>query len=451
MDNPIHQNMTARSETVSDQQQRLTVSVPANQVSQRVASRLRQIAKTAKVPGFRPGKVPMSRIQSDYGYSVQEEIMDELIRETLFRAVEQEKIRFVGMPQIEKIEQQDGQVVYTALLERFPQVELKPFSELQVEKVTGSVQDNDVQEMIEQLRKQHQTFTPKTEAAASGDRVTIDFKGRVDGELFEGGSAEGQSLILGSGRMIPGFEAGIEGMQPGETKTIDVTFPEDYQAENLKGKPAQFEITLQQLESAQLPELDDELARKFGIEEGGIEKLRQDVRNNMDREVRQAIRMQNRDRVMDALLATHEFDVPEALVKEEIERLKRRFAEQFASQFGGNFDPSTLPANLFNDEMFRGDATRDAKLRVIMTQILEGSKLEVDQARVDQFIEEMAQSYEDPQEVIDYYRSNPDMRAQVEDTILEDQLIDYITQDAQVTEQTQGYQDLLKNRRGAMM
>lgn len=445
MDNPIHNNMDVSSEAVSEQQRRLIVSVPAAEVSGRIESRLRQIAKTAKLPGFRPGKVPMNHIRREYSYTVHQEVMDQLIRDTLFKAIEQQNVRFVGMPQIESVEDQDDRVVYKALLELYPVVSLKPFGELQIERVTSELQDSDVETMIENLRKQGQTFGDKDGAAASGDRVTIDFKGSINGELFEGGSAEGQQVTLGSGSMIPGFEDGIIGMNPGETRTIDVNFPEDYQAEQLKGKSAQFEITLHKVEQASLPEINDEFAQRFGVD--SADRLQQDVRGNMEREIRNAIRNQNKQQVFDALLAANPVTVPEAMIADETERLKEQFLQRLRQQFG-DFPQHLLPKEWAQGDQFREQAERDARLRVIMSQILDQNELEVDQARVDTMIEEMAQSFEDPQEVIQHYRDNRELRSRMEDSVLEDQLIDRILAEAQVSDQQMGYQDLLARQSG---
>ena len=277
-------------------------------------------------------------------------------------------------------------------------------------------------------------------------QVTFDFEGTVDGEKFEGGEAEDFKLVLGSGRMIPGFEDGIVGMKKGEEKVIDVTFPEDYQAANLAGKAAQFKITVKLVEKQKLPEIDAEFLQIFGIsEEEGVEKLKADVRKNMEREVKNGLRNQVKGATFDALVAANEVEIPSAMVAQEIDRQRQQMIQQFTQQFGAQgakaFDSSMLP-----DELFKEQAEKSVKLGVLVSKVLENAKLEVDQARVDAYIEDMASSYEDPNEVIEYFKNDKQQRSQIEAVVLEDQVVDHILASAKVTDTTVSYEDLLKEQ-----
>lgn len=433
-------------EKVSDNTRRLTVSVPNSRITEAFEARLKRTAKTIKINGFRPGKVPVNVVRREYGAGIYQETVNDIVRDTLFEALEQEKINAVDMPSVEKMEQKDDNLVYEALVEVYPEVSVKGFADLEIQRKSASVNDADVDTMIENLRKQRQTWAEKSDAAANDDQVTFDFEGSIDGEKFDGGSANDFTLVLGSGRMIPGFEDGIVGMKAGEEKVIDVTFPADYNAENLAGKQAQFKINVKKVEQAQLPEIDAAFLEVFGISaEDGVEKLKADVRKNMEREVKNGLRNQVKSAAFDAVVAANEFDIPKAMIKQEIDRQRQRMLSQFSQQFGKQaikaFDDSLLP-----DELFEEQATKSVKLGVLISKILEDSKLEVDQERVKAYIEEMASSYEDPQDVIEYFSNDPQQRQQIEAVVLEDQVVDYILNQAKVTDVTVTYQELLQEQ-----
>ena len=312
--------MQVTTEAVSGVARRLNVSVPTSCINEQFEARLKRTAKTVKINGFRPGKVPMSRVRSDFGPGIYQEVVNDIIRDSVFEAIQQEKINAVGMPNIEKVEHKDDALVYEATVEVYPEVEVKAFNDLEVERKSTEINDKDVDQMIENLQKQRQTWAVTKGMAKKDMQVTFDFEGSIDGEKFEGGSAEDFKLVLGSGRMIPGFEDGIVGMKAGEEKVIDVTFPEDYQAENLAGKQAQFKITVKQVEKSKLPEIDAEFLKIFGLtEEEGVEKLKADVRKNMEREVRNGLRNQVKQAAFDALVAANEIEVPAAMVAQEID------------------------------------------------------------------------------------------------------------------------------------
>lgn len=438
--------MQVTSEAVSGVARRLNVSVPTSRINEQFEARLKRTAKTVKINGFRQGKVPVNVVRREYGAGIYQEVVNDIIRDTVFEAIQQEKINAVGMPNIDKVENKDDALVYEATVEVYPEVEVKALDTLTVERKTSEIQDKDVDQMIENLQKQRQTWVETKGMAKKDMQVTFDFEGTIDGEKFEGGSATDFKLVLGSGRMIPGFEDGIIGMKKGEEKVIDVTFPEDYQAENLAGKAAQFKITVKQVEKAKLPELDAEFLQTFGVsEEEGIGKLKADVRKNMEREVRNGLRNQVKQAAFDALVEANEVEVPSAMVAQEIDRQRQQMIQQFTQQFGGanaqTFDKSMLP-----DELFKEQAEKSVKLGVLVSKVLADAKLEVDPARVEAYIEDMASSYEDPTEVIEYFKNDKQQRAQIEAVVLEDQVVDYILAAAQVSDTEVSYEDLLKEQ-----
>ncbi len=438
--------MQVTSEAVSGVARRLNVSVPTSRINEQFEARLKRTAKTVKINGFRQGKVPVNVVRREYGAGIYQEVVNDIIRDTVFEAIQQEKINAVGMPNIDKVENKEDALVYEATVEVYPEVEVKALDTLTVERKTSEIQDKDVDQMIENLQKQRQTWVETKGMAKKDMQVTFDFEGTIDGEKFEGGSATDFKLVLGSGRMIPGFEDGIIGMKKGEEKVIDVTFPEDYQAENLAGKAAQFKITVKQVEKAKLPELDAEFLQTFGVsEEEGIDKLKADVRKNMEREVRNGLRNQVKQAAFDALVEANEVEVPSAMVAQEIDRQRQQMIQQFTQQFGGanaqTFDKSMLP-----DELFKEQAEKSVKLGVLVSKVLADAKLEVDPARVETYIEDMASSYEDPTEVIEYFKNDKQQRAQIEAVVLEDQVVDYILAAAQVSDTEVSYEDLLKEQ-----
>lgn len=439
----ITTNKTSNLET------QLTIKVPVATIQGRVEKRINQVAKTAKIDGFRKGKVPVSHIRAQYGAGIQQEVINDTIRDTVFDAIREENIRAVGMPNIDDVKLENDFLVYQATVEVFPDVEVQGLSDIEVERHSAKVEDKDVDVMIENLQKQRQTYVTKDGAVEDGDQVKFDFEGSIDGEKFEGGSAEDFSLIIGSGRMIPGFEEGIKGMKVGEEKTIDVTFPEDYQAENLKGKQAQFKINVKSIENAQLPELNDEFFEAFGVKEGGLDKLKTDVRKNMEREIKNAARSQVKEATFNALLDKNEIEIPASMLEAEIDRQRDMMLNRFAQQFGAN--PKNFSKDMLPNELFEDQALRAARLGVLVSSIIDKNKLEVDQQRVTNFIKDMSENYEDPQEVIDYYTNNKQERANIEALVLEDQVVDHILAQGKVTDKDVSYQDLLASQQQGLM
>ncbi|UYZ75903.1 trigger factor [Moraxella bovis] len=442
-------NLDVAVNVISDKETQLTVKVPVGTIQSKVESRIRSLAKTAKIDGFRKGKVPVSHIRAQYGAGIQQEVINDVIRDTVFEVLADKKVRAVGVPSIDDVKLENEFLVYQASVETMPEVEVKGLSEIEVERQVATVSDEDVDIMIENLQKQRQTFETKDGELADGDEATFDFEGSIDGEKFEGGSAENYRLIIGSAQMIPGFEDGMKGMKAGEEKTIKVTFPEDYQAENLKGKEADFKITVKEVKEAKLPELNDEFFELFGVSEGGLDKLKADVRKNMEREIKSAARNQVKQATFDALVEKNEFDVPNAMLAGEIDRQRNLMLQRFAQQFGAN--PNTFDKNMLPDELFEDQALRAVRLGVLVGQIIDKQKLEVDQERVTAFIAEAAENYEDPAEVIEYYTNDKQERAGIEAVVLEDQVVEYILSQGKVTDKEVKYQDLLAAAQQAQM
>lgn len=433
--------MQVSVETVSTLERRVKVVVPAAKIEQDVQARIVKAARTIRMDGFRPGKVPMSLVQKRYGESIRQEALGEIIRDSFYEAVTQEGINPAGFPSIEEVSDKAGEdMTFTALVEVYPELVLSSFADIKVERPVVDIGEADLDEMIENLRKQRATFEESAEAATDGDKVTLDFAGSIDGEAFEGGTSTNFELALGSGRMIPGFETGIVGIKAGEVRDINVTFPADYQAENLRDKAAVFKITAHKVSKAVLPELDATFLAAFGVTEGGVEKFREDVRKNMTRELKQAVKNKVKTQVMDALLANNTVEAPKALVGNEINRQR----EAMFKQFGGNakIDPKMLP-----DDLFREQAQRSVALGLLISQIIKDKSVEVDQARVKAVIEEVAESYETPEEVVNYYYSNREQLAQVEAMVLEDQVVDTVLAQAQVTEAAARYTEIVRTGR----
>lgn len=442
-------NLDVAVNVISDKQTQLTVKVPVGTIQSKVESRIRSLAKTAKIDGFRKGKVPVSHIRAQYGAGIQQEVINDVIRDTVFQVLADKKVRAVGVPSIDDVKLENDFLVYQASVETMPEVQVKGLDEIEVERQMATVSDSDVDTMIENLQKQRQTFETKDGELGDGDEATFDFEGSIDGEKFEGGSAEDFRLVIGSGQMIPGFEDGMKGMKAGEEKTIKVTFPEDYQAENLKGKEADFKITVKEVKEAKLPELNDEFFELFGVTEGGLDKLKTDVRKNMEREIKNAARNQVKQAAFDALVDKNEFDVPNAMLAAEIDRQRNLMLQRFAQQFGAN--PNTFDKNMLPDELFEDQALRAVRLGVLVGQIIDKQKLEVDQERVTAFVAEAAENYEDPNEVIEYFTNDKQERAGIEAVVLEDQVVEYILSQAKVTDKEVKYQDLLATAQQAQM
>lgn len=433
--------MQVSVETTQGLERRLTITVDAVQVDTEVKSRLGQLSKTQRIDGFRPGKVPVSVIKKRYGSAVRQEVAGELMQRNYFEAVVEQKLNPAGMPALDIVKNEGGSdLEFTATFEVYPEVEVKDLDKVKVEKPVVEVTDKDLEEMLVTLTKQHATFKSVKRKSNKDDRVIVDFSGSIDGEDFEGGKAEDFTLNLGEERMIPGFEKQIIGHKAGEEFDIEVTFPEDYHAENLKGKSAVFAIILKTVEEQVLPALDDEFAVKFGVEDGGVDKLKSDVRKNMERELTQTVKANVKQQVIDGIIEVNEFDVPASLIKGEVDVLR----QQAMQRFGGQVDPANMPQ--LPDELFTEQAKRRVQVGLLLGEVIKANKLEADDARVKDMIETMASAYEDPSEVVDHYSNDEKLMQQMKDLALEDQAIDFILAAADVTEAKKEFSDMIKQQ-----
>jgi trigger factor len=434
--------MQVSVETTSGLERRMTVGIPADRIESEVNKRLQQTASRAKVDGFRPGKVPMSVIRKRFGGSARQEVMGEVIQSSFYEAIMQEKLNPAGAPSVEPKQLEEGKdFEYVATFEVYPEITLGDFSEIKVERIESEVRDEDLESMLEILRKQNTQFETVERAAENGDQLKVDFVGRVDGEPFQGGTANNTEIVLGSGRMIPGFEDGLMGAKAGDSVTLNVTFPEEYQNLELAGKAAEFDVKVHAVAAPALPELNDEFFAKFGVEEGGIDAFRAEVRKNMERELRQAIKTKVKTQVMDGLLATNSIDVPKALVSSEIDRLRQQAVQQFG---GANIDPSQLPAELFEEQ-----AKRRVSLGLIVADVVKQNDIKPDNDRVRAMVEELASAYQEPEQVVNWYYQNEQQLAEIQSVVLEEQVVDTVLQKAQVTSKQVPYEDAVKPAQSA--
>lgn len=431
--------MQVSVEITSGLGRRLTIGVPAARVEAEVAARLEKAARSVRLKGFRPGKVPMKVVRQRFGAGVRQEVLGEVMSQSFYEAVRQEDLKPAGMPTIEPKSIGDGRdIEFTATFEVYPEIDLIDYGKLSIEKTKSEVTDPDIERMIDVLRNQQATWEVVSRPAASGDRVNIDFIGRRDGQEFDGGSASGTDLVLGSGRMVAGFEAGIAGMVVGDSREVPVTMPQDYQAESLRGAAVVFRIQLNSVAEKKLPPLDDALFSQYGVAEGGFDAFRLEVRANMERELKRALRNKTKVRVLNALRAKTDITVPQALVKQEIDRLRQQMLQQFGAA-AAQFDAEKLP-----DELFRDNAQRRVELGLLVGEVIRKEGIKASPERVRAEVEEMASTYEDPAEVVSWYYANKEQLAAIEAVVLEDQAIDAVLSRAILNEVAGSYEDALR-------
>ncbi|MCA1928582.1 trigger factor [Rheinheimera sp.] len=430
--------MQVSVETTQGLERRLTITVPAAAISTEVEKELRNIAKNRRVDGFRPGKAPVAMIKKMFGLSVLQDVASRQMQNHFYQAIIANKLTPAGAPTFAPGQLAEGKdLEFAATFEVYPEVQLNALDKIEVTKPVVEITADDLETMLGTLRKQHATWAKTDAAAASGDRVVIDFVGSIDGEEFEGGKASDFTLELGQGRMIPGFEDGIIGKKAGEEVTVDVTFPAEYHAENLKGKAAKFAVTVKAVEAQQLPEVNDEFAKLFGLADATVDALKVEVKKNMERELNNSIKARVKDQVIKGLLATHEVEVPQALIDSEIDVLRR----QALQRFGNNLDPKQLPelpAALFTEQ-----AKDRVKVGLLLGEVIKANKLQVEDARVQSLIETVASAYEDPQEVVQYYNSNKELLQGMRNVALEEQAIDLVLTKAKVKEEKAKFDEIM--------
>ena len=433
--------MTVTVETLEKLQRRITLTLAADTINGEVESRLKKLSRTVKADGFRPGKVPMSVVAQRYGYSVHYEVMNDKVGEAFATAANQAKLRVAGMPSITQKEGgAEGQMAFDATFEVYPEVKLGDLSAVSLERVSTEVSDAAIDKTIDILRKQRRTFAqrPAVEGAAESDRVTIDFEGKIDGEPFSGGKAEAFQFIIGEGQMLAQFDTGVRGMKVGESKTFAVAFPADYHGQDVAGKEADFLVTMKKIESQTLPVVDEALAKSLGIEGGTVDALRADVKKNLEREVKFRVLARNKSAVMDALLASAELDLPQALVANETGRLVESARADLKQR--GVKDAATAPIPA---ELFTAQAERRVRLGLVVAELVRSQNLQAKPEQLQAHIEEMSQSYEKPAEVMRWYLSDRQRMAEVEAVVIENNVANHVLTTAKVTDKVLPFDDLM--------
>ncbi|TCS39231.1 trigger factor [Paucimonas lemoignei] len=445
--------MATAVETLEKLERRITLTVPVEEVKQEVEKRLKVRARTAKAPGFRPGKVPMKMVAQQYGYQVESEVLNDKIGRAFNEATNANNLRVAGFPKIEPKGSEgapEGMIAFDATFEVYPEVKLGDLSAAEVEKVSSPVSDAEIDKTIDILRKQRVHYHVKGEQGAhgdggpdqtaqNGDRVTVDFVGKIDGVEFAGGKAEDYPFVLGEGRMLPEFEAATIGLKVGESKTFPLSFPEDYHGKDVAGKTAEFTITLKKLEWAHLPEVDAEFAKSLGIADGDLAKMRADIKANLEREVNNRAKAKTKDSVMDALIKASELEVPNALLDQEVERISEMTRQDMAQR---GMNVGNVP---FPPELFKPQAERRVRLGLILAELVKANNLQATPEQVKAQVEEFAQSYEDPQQVVKYYFGDRRRLAEVEALVLEENVVNYVLGKAKVTDKTVEFDELMGN------
>lgn len=440
--------MATAVETLGKLERRLTISFPLTDVRTEVEKRLKKQAKTAKAPGFRPGKVPLKMVAAQYGYQIESDVLNDRVGRAFNQAANENQLRVAGFPKIEPKDAADeGMLSFEATFEVFPEFTINDLGGVDIETVQADVSDAEIDKTIDILRKQRVHYHAKGVAgehgdggepvAANGDRVTVDFTGAIDGVEFPGGKADDYAFVLGEGRMLPEFEAATLGLKVGESKTFPLAFPEDYHGKDVAGKTADFTITLKQLEWAHLPEVDAEFAKSLGIEDGDADKMRADIKVNLEREVAGRVKARNKEAVMDALVAATEMDVPQVMIEQDAERLAEQTRADMTQR---GMDVSSMP---FPKELFATKAERRVRLGLILSQLVGENNLQATSEQVKAQIEDFAQSYEDPKEVLKYYYSDRNRLGEIEALVLEENVVNYVLGKAKVTTKSVAFDELM--------
>lgn len=419
-------------ETLSGLQRRLNASIPQQQLRGEVEARLKRIGRTAKVHGFRPGKVPFKVLEQQYGPSVQQEVLGETLQRSFAEVAVANKLQVAGYPQFElkTTDLNAPQIEYSATFEVYPEVKLGDISGESVTRVTFTMSDADVEETLKAVRKQRAVFKKADRAAKNDDQVRIDFTGKLDGKVFDGGEAKDFTVVLGAGRMLPDFENAIVGMKAGETKSFDMTFPADYHGKDVAGKQVTFTITVHAVEEAQLPEVDAEFARSLGVKDGDVEKLKADIRENVGREAQRRAKVRNKDNAMEVLLKIAQLEIPKSLLDSEAERMMEQAMHDMEARGMRIPKGMQLPA-----EMFVERATKRVKLGLILAELVKKHELAAKPEQMKALLDEYAQSYEHPEEMVRWYNAEPGRMREIENLVLEDNVVAWVMAGAKVSEQ----------------
>lgn len=433
--------MAIAVETLEKLQRKMTLSLPVNTIETEVNTRLKKLARTVKMDGFRPGKVPMSVVAQRYGYSVHYEVMNDKVGEAFFKAANEAQLRVAGQPKInEKEGAPEGELAFEAVFEVLPEVKIGDLTSAEIEKLNAQVTDDAIEKTIDILRKQRRTFAQRAQDAAAqdGDRLTVDFEGKMDGEAFQGGKADDFQFILGDGQMLKEFEEAARGMKSGESKTFPLAFPEDYQGKDVAGKTADFMITVKKIEAAHLPEVNGALAKALGIADATVEGLREDIRKNLQREVKTRLQARNKTAVMDALVAKAELDLPSASVEAEMQRLLQGARSDLKQRGIKDADKVEIPG-----DVFRPQAERRVRLGLVVAELVKTNKLQATMDQIKAHVDELAASYEKPAEVSRWYFSDQNRLAEVEAIVLENNVTEFVLSQAKVVDKTIAFDELM--------
>ena len=423
--------MSVTVENLENLERKVVLSLPWSEVNAAVEKQLRQTARRVRIDGFRPGKAPLHMVESMYGASIQNDVLNELAQKAFYDVAVAQDLKIAGMPRLEGVEEQDSkeEFKFAAIFEVFPEITVGDLSAQEVEKAVTNVGDAEIEQTIEILRKQRTRFEHADREAREGDRVIIDFEGKIDGVAFDGGSSQNYPFILGQGQMLPEFEAGVLGLKENESKDVEVNFPEDYHGKEVAGKTAVFTITLKNVSEPVLPEVDEAFAKAMGIESGDVNQMREEVKKNVLREVKRRTEAQTKESAMEALLKSTEVQVPKALIADEAGRLAQEMKQNFINQGMADAANLDLPADMFNEQ-----AERRVKLGLILAKIVEENQLEPKDEQIKAIVTEFADSYEDPQEVIDWYFADASRLQGPTSLAVEANVVDYVLGKAKVNE-----------------
>jgi len=434
--------MTVTVETLEKLERKITLTVPVTAIQTEVEARLKKMARTVKMDGFRPGKVPMNVVSQRYGYSVQYEVLNDKVGEAFALAANEAKVRVAGQPRISEKEgaAEGGDLTFDAIFEVYPEVKLADLASTEVEKLTAEVSDAAIDKTVDILRKQRRTFAQRAmdAAAQDGDRVTIDFAGKIDGEAFEGGKAEDFQFLVGEGQMLKEFEDAVRGMKSGESKTFPLAFPADYHGKDVAGKTADFLVTIKKIEAAHLPEVNEALAKSLGIADASVEGLRADIRKNLEREVKFRLLARNKQAAMDALVSKAELDLPQSIVQSEVERLKEGARADLKQRGIKDADKAPLP-----DDIFRPQAEQRVRLGLVVAEVVRTHELHAKPEQIKAHIEELASSYERPEDVSRWYYSDNQRMAEVEAVVIEANVAEFVLGKVKVAEKAISFEELM--------
>ena len=433
--------MAVTVETLEKLERKIVLTLPTSVIATEVDVRLRKIARTVKQNGFRPGKVPLSVVAQQYGYSVHYEVMNDKVGEAFAVAANEAKLRVAGQPKITENETApEGQMAFDAVFEVFPEVKIADLATAEVEKYSAEVTDAAIDKTLDILRKQRRTFSQRAmdAGAQEGDRATVDFEGKIDGEVFQGGKAEAYQFIVGDGQMLKEFEEAARGMKSGESKTFPLAFPADYHGKDVAGKTADFMLTIKKLEAAHLPEVNDALAKSLGIADASVAGLRSDIKKNLEREVKARLLAKNKQSVMDALVAKAELDLPKASVKAELDRMVEGARADLKQRGIKDFDKMPIP-----EDIFQPQAERRVRLGLVVAELVKANSLHAKSEQVSSHIEELAASYEKPMDVIRWYGSDKNRMAEVEAIVIENNVTNFVLSKAKVADKSISFDDLM--------